>query len=385
MSVLNIEIVGVSPHNKGALLMLEAIRERFSQHLPGARFAVPFTWPTDKRMHYGLYSTYPRDRGGFDKSRLCELVPRGFRQGVGFMAPSDIDVVLDASGFAYGDYWGLQKLQRRLVAVATNWKTDRNTFVVLPQALGPFKEPGMASAFEKVLGKADLICVRDKTSMQHVQGLAADKHNVRLRPDFTNLLHPELPERLREVQGAVLLIPNEKMVGQDQARRNTYLAFLRCAAAQLGATGRRLALLVHEGDGDRRLAVELNAMLPQPIEVLDEPSPLVTKAIIGVAHATVSSRFHGLISALAAAVPSVACGWTHKYQEVMADYGCIHLNIDLANQAAWQPTLQRLMAAAQHAEARRQLASAAADQRSLSEAMWAEVFALLRRRHPEAA
>lgn len=383
--VLHVEIVGVSPHNKGALLMLEAIRAQFRERMPQARFAVPFHWPADLRYAHGLSCTFPRDRGAFDKSRWCELLPRGFRHNVGLFAPSDVDVVLDASGFGYGDYWGLHKLQRRLVSAATRWKSEHNTLVLLPQALGPFMQPGMAQAFGKVLRRADLVFVRDNASLRYVQGLGAPMEPVRSSPDFTNLLHPALPARLDAVRGAVLLIPNEKMVGGDDARRRSYLAFLALAVRKWSAAGRRPLLLVHEGVGDRALARDLNATLAEPVDVLDEPSALVTKAIIGAAYATVSSRFHGLISAVSSGVPSLACGWTHKYQEVMADYGCPQLNMDLSDYEAWVARLDLLIASAQQDALRQQLRTAAAVQRDHSEAMWSTVFDLLQRRHGPAA
>lgn len=380
-SSVNVEIIGISPFNKGALLMFEAIREQFRQRLPNARFAVPFDWPAEQRYSYGLSCTFPRDRGRFDRSRACELLPSGFRQNVGLFAPSDVDVVLDASGFGYGDYWGLEKLQRRLVAVANRWKTERRTLVLLPQALGPFHKPGMAQAFRKVLDKADLVFVRDKVSLGYVEEVGAPLDKVRSSPDFTNLLHAELPARLAPVRGAIMLIPNEKMVGGDGDRRRSYLAFLELAVRKLSATGRKVMLLVHEGIGDRALARDLNGVLSEPIDILDEPSPLVTKAVIGAAHATVSSRFHGLISAVSSGVPSVACGWTHKYGEVMADYGCPELDMNLSERETWGDKLDLLIASAQQDALRQRLRRAANVQCDRSEDMWRAVFGLLHSRH----
>lgn len=378
---LNVEVLGISPFNKGALLMLEAIRAQFAQHLPQARLAVPFDWPAEMRYGYNLSCTFPRERGRFDKSMACEWLPRGFRQGVGLLAPSDVDVVLDASGFGYGDVWGLRKLQRRLVPVATGWKSARNTLVLLPQALGSFAQAGMAQAMRQVLATADLVFVRDQASLRHVQALGGPQGAVRSSPDFTPLLQPALPARLAHLRGAALLIPNEKMVGADAARRRSYLAFLALAAHRLAASGRRVLLLVHEAAGDLALAHALNAGLAQPVEILDEPSPLVTKAVIAAADVCVSSRFHGLVSALSSGVPSLACGWTHKYAELMADYGCPAFNIDLSDPQAWPAQLDALIAAAQQGTLRAALLQAAQDQRLQSEAMWRSVFALLHARH----
>jgi colanic acid/amylovoran biosynthesis protein len=381
---INVEILGIWPHNKGALLMLEAIREKFRQELPDARLAVPFSWPAEQRLALGLHCTYPRERGRLDISRLSELVPRRLRSGVGLLSPGDVDVVLDASGFAYGDYWGLGKLQHRLLRVTRHWKAADRTLIVLPQALGPFEGQGMAAAWQEAQRGADLVYVRDRASMAYVEATGAQAGNVHLSPDFTNLLHPTLPERLAGVRGAFLVIPNERVVGKDPSRRAAYLEFLRRCAERFLATGRTVLLLVHEGAGDRRIAAELNALLSRPLDVIDEPSPMVTKAVIGAAHATVSSRFHGLVSALSAAVPSAACGWAHKYGELMSDHGCADLNIDLAAAGSWSEKLDLLVQAAQDDSTREQLRAAAQEQQERSEQMWASVFSLLRRKYPAA-
>jgi colanic acid/amylovoran biosynthesis protein len=381
MQNINIEVIGVSPYNKGALLMLEAIRAKLAKDLPAARLAVPINWPTDMRLAHGLYGTYPREKGSRDLSFLGNVLPKGFRKNIGFFSSSDVDVVLDASGFGYGDYWGARKLKRRLTVLATRWKMPWKTLILLPQALGPFEDAGMADAFTKVLNAADLVYVRDNVSMKYVTALAPGGSNVRLSPDFTNLLHPELPARLAHLRGYAFIIPNEKVVNGNQDQRRTYIDFLQLAVEKLRATGRSVALLVHEGKGDKALAAELNAVLSAPLEVVDEGSPLVTKAVIGQSYATVSSRFHGLISAVSSGVPSVACGWTHKYAEVMSDYGCADLNLVLSDRSTWHQTLDKLVSSAADPALRSSLAAAAHMQRGKSIEMWNEVIGLIKQRY----
>jgi len=377
---MNIEIVGIHPTNKGALLMLAAIRERILAAFPKARFGVPMNWPVELRLAEGLYCTVPIERGSRDVSWASELMPAKVRRTVGFWSRSDVDVVLDASGFGYGDYWGLEKLKRRLVRLGTNWRKGKRVLIVMPQALGPFEKPGMADAAKTAFKNADLVFVRDRSSKGFVDKLGPLGPHVKSAPDFTNLLHPELPARLEHMRGAALVISNEKVVGNDAAKRATYIDYLVLACETLKAAGQRVVLLVHEGAGDRRIADEVNARLSSQAEVLDEKSPLVTKAVIGVANVIVSSRFHGLISALSAAVPALACGWSHKYAELMSDYGCPEFNVDLNDKASWQPKLDDLIAAGASPEYRRKLAQAGDAQRALSEGMWGDVIGLLKQR-----
>jgi polysaccharide pyruvyl transferase WcaK-like protein len=49
-----------------------------------------------------------------------------------------------------------------------------------------------------------------------------------------------------------------------------------------------------------------------------------------VAHSSVlvTSRFHAMISGLATSTPTVVVGWSHKYKEVLDDFGLSNLGLD---------------------------------------------------------
>ncbi len=377
---MNIEIVGVHPANKGALLMLEAIRAQLAPRFPNARFAVPFTWPPDQRIKYGLWATVPNDLGRVDFSKWSSLVPARLLRPLGVLLPKDIDVRLDASGFAYGDYWGPRKLNRRLVGPSTGWKRAGKSLILLPQAVGPFDKPGMAEAFRTALRGVDLAFVRDSVSMSYVEAVAPDALNIRQAPDFTNLLKPELPNRLSHLKGAALVVPNERVVQGDGESRRTYLSFLAQAVRELQARGFPVAIVLHEGSGDRALATALNSHLSTPLEVIDEEQALTTKAVISAASLVISSRFHALVSALSAAVPALACGWSHKYRELMSDYGCEDFTISLTQPSTWSERIGVLAGAVHDREFLQALSDRAAHQRGLSEMMWKDVIDLIEAR-----
>lgn len=374
-----VEITGVHPRNKGARLMLEAICAKMRAEFPGAALAVQGPWPEDLRVTYGLWQTEPRR--GRSKLRVLAHAPRTLRKLMHVMPRREVDVVLDASGFAYGDYWDLKKLEMRLGAFARDWKTADNTLVVLPQALGPFHKPSLRAAFGKALDGVDLLYARDRISLEHVNELANGHGNVRLAPDFTNLLKPELPKRLAHLAGRALIIPNEKMVANGRAESRTeYVRFLALVAAMLDEAGHDLLFVVHGGPEDRSLAEDVNAALRRPIDIVDEPSASATKALIAASTLIVSSRFHGLVSALSSGVPALACGWSHKYRELMADYGSDRHIVDMAAPERWQDAIGDFIAAADQADYRVALNEAAARERVRSEAMWTEVCDLIRAR-----
>lgn len=375
---MNFEIVGVHPANKGAVLMLEAIRARLAPRYPGARFAVPMDWRPETRLAHGLWATPARKVRPISRMALLDRMPTPFHDALGYIPAASIDVLLDASGFGYGDYWGLPKLRDRLAGRLNWWKADGRKAILLPQALGPFEAPGMADAFRAAVDRLDLSFVRDAASQAHVQAIMPGDARVVRAPDFTNLLKPELPMRLNALRGAALVIPNEKMVaGKGAEVHERYLDFLVAAVAAIRASGREATILLHEGSQDRALADALNGRLDRPAAIVDEPSALDTKAVISVAELIVSSRFHGLVSALSSGVPALACGWSHKYRELMADYGCPDLALDLDDREAWSPSLTALLDGAGSEAFRAQLAAAAAEERGKTEAMWAQVEAVI--------
>jgi polysaccharide pyruvyl transferase WcaK-like protein len=371
---MNFEIVGVFSANKGAVLMLEAIRERLAQSFPDARFAVPMSWATEARLSHGLWATPGRQVSSFSLTGLLERSPTKFQKTLGFIPSDRIDVVLDASGFGYGDFWGLPKLRDRLTERLARWKTNGRKAILLPQALGPFEQPGMAENFRKALDRLDLAFVRDGASQAYVEAVAPGRPQVHRAPDFTNLLHPELPRRLDGLRGLSAVVPNEKMIaGKGDAERSRYLAFLKVTVEAIRRSGREATILLHEGQQDRAIAAALNASLERPAPIVDEPSPLVTKALISNAELVVSSRFHGLVSSLSSAVPSLACGWSHKYLELMTDYGCADLIVEIDRPESWDASLETLLARAGDQAFRSALAERGAEERAKSETMWSMV------------
>lgn len=369
-----IEIVGVHDKNKGALLMLEAVCNVLRAEVPQAMLAVPFSVGPETRLRLGLWVTVPPEFGPFDASVLAELVPRRLRRAAALVRPSEVDVLLDASGFGYGDYWGETKLRRRLVSRVRKLYKRGRRIVLLPQALGPFESSGMSRLFSEVVEKSDLVFVRDAQSERFVRQVAPAARSLRRAPDFTSLLQPELPRALERLRGVSLVIPNRRV----EAPSGKYLDFLELSVRMLLDAGRRVAVLVHEGDDDRTIAEQLNVRLGQDaIEIVEEPSALVTKAIISAADLVVSSRFHGLVSALSSGVPAVACGWSHKYEELMADYHSSDYLVKLDDDMSWRPLLTNFLGDGVGATRREQLGRAAENERAKSIAMWREIVGVL--------
>jgi polysaccharide pyruvyl transferase WcaK-like protein len=50
--------------------------------------------------------------------------------------------------------------------------------------------------------------------------------------------------------------------------------------------------------------------------------------LVALSSVLVTSRFHAMISGLATSTPTVVVGWSHKYREVLDDFGLSSLGLD---------------------------------------------------------
>lgn len=314
-----LEVTGTSTANKGAELMLEAIRRRLGP--AGVELAVtPWFGDYRDRARYGLRTKL--EAGGWGRSRLAmALMPRAMRGPYGLAAESDIAAVLDASGFAFSDELPAERVERFAQDVR-RWKRRGQRVILLPQALGPFEKPRHRAAFETVMRHADLIYARDRDSYEHVKILGGAEDRLRRAPDFTNLVPGAVPEDLRMGRPLACVVPNRRMVEMmDQEKAAEYPPFLARCIEALREMGLRPHLLLHDPSGDAALTGSIQKNLEEPVPVLREEDPVRLKGILGQAEIVVGSRFHALVGALSQAVPCIGTSWSHKYQMLFGDFG----------------------------------------------------------------
>lgn len=376
---MNIEILGVDPKNKGAGLMLDALKSRLSERYPQARFCVSLSFDTDARVQNGLWGILPKQSKKKELfSKTAEsLIPTKVFKKFGVIKSEDIDVVVDASGFAYGDFWGAGKLERRLGQNVENWKRDGKKIIVMPQAWGPFTDQAFSESVKKVVKHANVIFARDCQSLGHLEAISGKCANLSQAPDFTNVLETPVPKRLLKYAGSTFVIPNEKVIASfGEEARDSYLTYLSDTVTKLKQAQHSVVLLVHEGKKDLKLATEIleRSKSSGDVEILNLQTPIETKAVISISRAIVSSRFHGLVSALAAGVPSLACGWSHKYEELLGDYNCKDFVVDFNDISERERRTNEFLIELDKPEFREMLSQASAKQKQLSEDMWRKVF-----------
>jgi colanic acid/amylovoran biosynthesis protein len=375
---MNVEVLGVDPANKGAGLMFEAIRQQLNARLANVNYAMAVG--SDDRRSLGVLGAFSRKSG--KRQRLLRAVgqrlPRFTLRAFGIVPERDIDVVLDASGFAYGDFWGPEKMASRMARHIAEWRRSGKKVIFLPQAWGPFEDPKFRPLLREIFAHADLIFARDEVSLRHLHKTVGEQPSLHLAPDFTNLVKAELPARFKQYAGQTFIVPNAKLIeAKGEAFREQYIGFLTAAVSTARAAQQHPAFLIHEGARDLAIATEVNGRLSTPIEIIAGLSPLETKALIGHAGTLVSSRFHGLVSALSAGVPSLACGWSHKYTELLNDYGCPENTVDLSSERDARARLEVFFHTAPLGFAKERIRNAGQQQLARSGAMWDKVFQVL--------
>jgi colanic acid/amylovoran biosynthesis protein len=297
-----IELRGVEFVNKGAELMLHAVKEQVALFDRPVRLVME-TSPRATKKQIRAAGLFPKSGFGL----------------FGDVKESEVDMVLDASGYAYGDPWGAKKAKRRISSHIRRWKQDGKVVILLPQAFGPFRVPELRIEMKTVFSQADRVFVRDSVSMAHVSGIHTAETIIR-KPDFTNLVKPLVPKDAAWYAERVAIIPNIKMIVATDGGEKAYLDTMRALIDAIRANGREAFILLHEADQDVKVAALINSSLSEPLRVVKESHPLMIKGIIGASYAVATSRFHGLVSALSQGVPCIATSWSHKYEELLTEY-----------------------------------------------------------------
>ena len=322
MKTLNVEVKGIGFPNKGAELMLCAIQQQFELRNIPAKFCVEPYGDYKLRAQHGLYQKSRVTKFGIDIGKTISLLPKKLLDVFGIVRPKDIDLVLDASGFSYGDQWGPDMIQYRLGSTIEQFKKQDVTVVLLPQALGPFTDEPTRKVASHIFQHADFVYARDPKSYEFAS-TCANTAKLGLCSDFTNLVVGEVYSKFDVNKHKTCFIPNSKMLEKTN-KGNSYKDFMSQLINHALKSGQKPFILIHEGVADLRLAKEILSNVEGEVDILEPISPLKIKWVIGQSNVVISSRFHGLVSALSQGVPVVATGWSHKYQCLLADYDVEH-------------------------------------------------------------
>ncbi len=382
-----IEIRKVNFVNKGAELMLLAILDRLRSRYPDAKIVMQ---PVNARKGYpagadyleraklNLYQKVHFRKYGIEWDKIFNYVPKGFRDRFGLVLDSEVDIVLDAAGFAYGDQQGVMNTVGTALDVK-RWKKNNTIVIFMPQAFGPFKNKKIKKAFQTILELADRIFIRDKISYKYVEELNPIQENYSLYPDFTNLLEGTLPNNFNTEENKICIVPNIRMLDKTTTSdAQQYPIFMSKCIKLLKSHNLKPFFLIHEGKEDLELAKKIMKLANAELNIVIEKDPLKIKGIIGACDGMIGSRFHGLVNALSQGVPAIATGWSHKYEMLLNDYNFKEglLSVDASDEKI-NAALSVLIDQTKRERAKKTIKNSSDIQKALVLKMWDEIYGII--------
>jgi colanic acid/amylovoran biosynthesis protein len=219
-----VEIIGVSDVNKGAELMLHSIVQKIQATFnDNHKIAVaPWVMSYKKRSLLGLYQIlYMKFRKDFP----INIFPEKWLNWYGVIQKKNVNVILDSSGFTYGNQWGVGPTDY-MYKLLQQYKKYGSKIIMLPQAFGPFSGK-ICDIFSKVISIADLVYIRDQISYDNVISVCGKHDKIKIAPDFTSLTAGIVPNYFNDTDFQCCIIPNARMIDKvDKNNNNYYLTFL---------------------------------------------------------------------------------------------------------------------------------------------------------------
>lgn len=328
---MKIVLSGVETNNKGAELMLYAILQEIERRFPDAEVYLPYYRIAQgtKYVHTNLkFRTTPWS-AIVAKLRVPVILYKLklYNESQAIIAETsivkDADWFIDGSGFAFGDQWNIKDSRIRDWELKLQALHDSGCKVVfLPQAFGPVEKEGTKKAFTMLNKYANLIMPREQVSYDYVRASGLiDMNKVKKFTDFTSLVEGVFPEKYSQLRNGICIIPNMQMIRMGKITYEDYIKLLSALVNEGKRSGLPIYLLNHEGKQDEELCIKCKESIGGDIEAVTGLNALEVKGLIGTAKIVITSRFHGLASALNSGVPSLATSWSHKYEELFRDYG----------------------------------------------------------------
>lgn len=375
---------GVETNNKGAEIMLYAILQEIERR---DKDAVVYLCNIPQGVRYLNTPLCVKQKPVWNIRRLINKVPYlSLALGITRLSyllrdvysVGKIDYFLDGSGFCVSDKWDTTSQEvKDWTTLLRKSKQDGAKIIFLPQGFGPIEQENnkrLMSAFNEY---GDLIIAREDVSYKYIEGTGlADMNKVKVFTDFTSLVEGEYPKEYEHLRDAVCLIPNVRMLDLGKMNKDYYLSFFKELMITAKEQGYNVYLLNHEGPGDEKLAYDCQKYSGMDVEVVTGLNGLQVKGIISGSRLVVTSRFHGVASALNSGVPCLSTSWSHKYSELYKDYGLENGVLPLDNVEEAKQILKTYLTDNLQKEIRNTLSIAVPKIKEETRQMWKEVWAV---------
>lgn len=371
---------GALSANKGAAAMVETVMARMPDVVGPCRFSLLTTYPSadGPKLPAGVDAQVV----GLEPLRLALVefpvallamvartvrLPLGWVRARGCRAMLDSDVVVDVAGISFADGRGVPILFYNALMTGVPLLLGVPT-VKAAQALGPFGSRLNRTLARLVLPRLRAVCARGERTREHLDRLrlenVVDVADLAFSLDEAAELPPEVASRVSTLtEGFVVVMPSavvRRLFERDGAAGDhDYVgAMARLVAGIRAETGLAVVIAPHSyrvGHGEGRMndgpvcreVGEACAGDPQVVVIDADLSAGELRRLIGMGRVLVTSRFHAMISGLCTGTPTVVVGWSHKYREVLADFGLVEFGFDSSALASPAEIIERVVDASQ--------------------------------------
>ena len=329
-----IEVTGIGYPNKGAELMLSAIVEQIQAEWK--KGTIVSTKPTRRKdlgyltlSRCGCHQKATYKWRGLDVGRIAaNLCSSRSLRTFGLIADKEIDVILDSSGLRYSDKWGVNSIEKAICDYQRAKKRGAK-IILMPQAFGPFENNEVRRAMVRMHEIVDRIYARDDTSYKFLRELFPISEKIQQAFDFTSLCEGTPPKDWHHFKGKIAIIPNQRMLDKTSEEISArYMNLMVNFSITCEKAGYEIFVLNHEGKSDESLCKALVEKTGSDIYYSGIRSAKEVKGIINLCSGVLTSRFHGLVSALTQGVPAIATSWNHKYEELLKTFDSADCIID---------------------------------------------------------
>lgn len=337
--------------NKGAASMLQALVDNVDDVVPGGRILCLSIYPRADRVHNRsqrleivsltpiqmVFSVLPL-AFMIALARLLGGSGRSFARTPSLRALMDAHVVADLAGISFVDRRGFPTLVYNVLTTGIPVLVGAPV-VKCSQALGPFNKLSTRLAGLLVLPRVTRIVARGRETYRYLSRLGLGQ--VVQGADLAFLLsvgdepRQEAARVLESLHGekCVVVCPSSVVEALCEDRGIDYVLLMSETIQRIAQqTGLPVVLLPHSAQpgkavgrmNDIPVCEAIHSRVADRFRVLlisESLGPATLRAIIGSSTVLVTSRFHAMISGLAMGVPTVVVGWSHKYAEVMAEFG----------------------------------------------------------------
>ena len=333
--------------NKGASGMAEAIIQNLSARNPQNNFYI-----------YTYYPCQDTKKNLYDNVTLIDATPIAVVMNVLFALWAVCCIFLKLPAFFYkkrslikailrADYWldtsgisfsdGREKYLIYNVLSLLPALILKCRIVKMPQALGPFKNKINRYCSSLVLPKMKLICARGAATCNYLKDLGLK--NYSFYPDIAFSLKTSPLDKQNissyidlSYKQFIGLSPSQVVYRLCNKNGIDYLKILKDVTEKLIEKNYKVVVFAHSirtqtkktHNNDLPLIKKFAEMLEDHDHlcfVEKDHTAAELRELIGSFDLLIASRFHAVISAICTYTPVITLGWSHKYEEVLSEFG----------------------------------------------------------------